>query len=416
MQKHKIWAAVLALAASICLWFYAVTVVNPDDSITVNGITVEFEGEQALAAQGLMLTGGENIKVSAKFSGRRSDLKELNSETVKAVADLTRITTVGEHPLSWTLVYPETVASGDISEVSRSPSRITVKVSEIKQNNDIPIEVIYTGDMDPDLMIDEDNVTIGVETLSVIGPADEVGDIHHAIVQIDVTDKTSVIDGEFTYVFFDKQGNELKLSKYAVPNTETIRVTVPILHYKDLNLRVDLTPGGGATSQDAVVELKPSTIRVSGSPEELAKLPEEYSIKTIDLGTMGYSQTLVIKPTLPTGITNQAEQENIEVKLELVGLTTKTITIPTANIHWRNTTEEISFAVQSVDIQLRGKAAALSRFTSADINLVADFAAGYDEKTKKITLQIEFVNPSISVGAIGGPYSLPVILESERES
>ena len=30
MQKHKILAFLLALIVSICLWFYAVTVVNPD--------------------------------------------------------------------------------------------------------------------------------------------------------------------------------------------------------------------------------------------------------------------------------------------------------------------------------------------------------------------------------------------------
>ncbi len=416
MWKHKIWAFVLALVASICLWFYAVTVVNPDDSTTVSGIPVEFEGTQALAAQGLMLTGGENTKVSVKFSGRRSDLKELNNETVKAVADVTRITTSGEHPLSWTLVYPDTVASGDISEASQSPSRITVTVSEIKENNEIPIEIKYVGDMDPGLMIDEENVTVSVESLSAIGPADEVNSIDHAVVWIDVTDKTSVIDGEFKYVFVDDQDNELKLSKYTVPATETLRVTVPILRYKDLKLRVDLIPGGGATSQDAVVELKPSTIRVSGSEEDLKALPDEFSIKTIDLATMGYSQTLLVKPTLPSGITNRAVQENVEVKLELVGLTTKTLTISSSNIQWRNTTEDVSFAVQSVDIQLRGKAAALSRLTSADLNVIADFAEGYDEKTKKVTLQIEFISPSISVGAIGGPYALPVILESETES
>ena len=74
MQKSKILAFLLALVVSIVLWFYAVTVVNPDDTITISGISVQFEGTEALTSQGLMLTGGDSTKVSIKVSGRRSDL------------------------------------------------------------------------------------------------------------------------------------------------------------------------------------------------------------------------------------------------------------------------------------------------------------------------------------------------------
>ena len=60
MQKSKILAFLLALVVSIVLWFYAVTVVNPDDTITISGISVQFEGTEALTSQGLMLTGGRH--------------------------------------------------------------------------------------------------------------------------------------------------------------------------------------------------------------------------------------------------------------------------------------------------------------------------------------------------------------------
>ena len=103
MQKSKILAFLLALVVSIVLWFYAVTVVNPDDTITISGISVQFEGTEALTSQGLMLPGGDSTKVSIKVSGRRSDLKELNNETVTAIADVTRIAASGSYQLSWSL-------------------------------------------------------------------------------------------------------------------------------------------------------------------------------------------------------------------------------------------------------------------------------------------------------------------------
>ena len=114
------------------LWFYAVTVVNPDDTITIGGISVQFEGTEALTSQGLMLSGGDSTKVSIKVSGRRSDLKELNNETVTAIADVTRIAASGSYQLSWSVVWPSTVATGDISETSRAPSHPSA-VSGIKR-------------------------------------------------------------------------------------------------------------------------------------------------------------------------------------------------------------------------------------------------------------------------------------------
>lgn len=112
MQKSKILAFLLALVVSIVLWFYAVTVVNPNDTITISGISVQFEGTEALTSQGLMLTGGDSTKVSIKVSGRRSDLKELNNETVTAIADVTRIAASGSYQLSWSVVWPQHRGNG----------------------------------------------------------------------------------------------------------------------------------------------------------------------------------------------------------------------------------------------------------------------------------------------------------------
>lgn len=415
MQKHKLLAFLLALVASICLWFYAVTVVNPDDSTKVSGIPIQFEGTEALAAKGLMITGGENSKVSAKISGRRSDLKELDNETLTAVADVTRISAAGEYQLTWDLAYPATVATGDIGEVSRSPSRISVTVSEVKEKPEVPVKIEYTGSMGDGFMLDEETVKVSPSELSFVGPADEVSRIDHALVRIDVSNATELIDGEYDYILVDAAGNELSLSKYITASEEKVRVTVPVLRYKDVKLTVELVPGGGATKQDTKVSIDPKTIRVTGSEEDLANMPEELSVKTINLAEMGYSQTLTVKPDLPRGITNRDKIGTVEITLELLNLTTKTVTIPTSSIERINDSENMSFAVQSFEVQLRGKQAILNSITSSDIHVIADMQNDYDEITRKVSLKIELANSSTSVGVIGGSYSLPVILESETE-
>ena len=212
MQKHKILAFLLALLVSIGLWVYAVTVVNPDGRADIKGVRVRLVGLIDLQNRNLMLTEGAEQYVNVTISGRRSDLKELNNETVTAIAAVTRIAASGSYQLSWSVVWPSTVATGDISETSRAPSRISVTVSDIKENPEVPIELEYTGEPKTGYMIDKSNLTLGTQSISVRGPAEEVNKIARAVVRVDVTDADALIDTDCPVVLLDKDGNELLLS------------------------------------------------------------------------------------------------------------------------------------------------------------------------------------------------------------
>ena len=156
---------------------------------------------------------------------------------------------------------------------------------------------------------------------------------------------------------------------------------------------------------------------MTGNEADLAAMPEELSVKTVDLAEMKvYSQTLTVNPNLPSGIISLNASETVEVKLELVGLTTKEITVPVSQIERKNDDNNASFGTQSIKIQLRGKPAVLEKLTASDLRVVADLAAGYDAKTKDVTLEVSLVTPAANAGVIGGPYTVPVILSSEMES
>ncbi len=114
MQKHKILSFLLALLVSIGLWVYAVTVVNPNDKTTVRGVRVRLVGTADLESNGLMVTGGEEQYIDVEISGSRSDLKELNSSSLEAIADVSNISSAGDFDVSWTLDPPSNIASGDI--------------------------------------------------------------------------------------------------------------------------------------------------------------------------------------------------------------------------------------------------------------------------------------------------------------
>ncbi len=139
------------------LWFYGVTVVNPDDTITISGISVRFEGTEALTSQGLMLTGGDSTKVS--IQGLRPPLRPqgLNNETVIPIADVTRIAASGSYPSSAGASSGQHhVATGDISETGKAHRHASPSDQrDIKENPEVPIELEYTGEPKTGYMIDK---------------------------------------------------------------------------------------------------------------------------------------------------------------------------------------------------------------------------------------------------------------------
>lgn len=405
MQKHKLLAFLLALVVSIGLWVYAVTVVNPDDTVTIRDVRVRIIGTSELTGNNLMLTGGENQTVNVEISGRRSDLKELNSTSLEAIADVSNIDRVGTYEVSWTLDPPSTVASGDISIVSTNSSKITVKVSEYKERPEIPIEVEYTGTL-PDGYV-RDPAVLSKETVAVSGPAEEVSKISKAILTVDLDGATDMIDEELEYRLVDQDGELLELSTYVQIADPTIRVSVPVSCYKQIDLKVNLIPGGGATDKNARLTIEPSTIAVSGSEDALKKL-EELVIKEIDLSQVTDTQTWTVVPELPAGVTNRASEKNVTVKITISGLSTKKITVPCSDIERKNDVSTMKFGEQSVVITIRGTAEAIAAIREEDIKVIADMTNGYDAATKAVTLEI-VLPENTTAGVVGGEYSVQVI-------
>lgn len=370
MRRHKFLTFLLSLLVAIGLWVYAVTVVNPDDTIEISDIRVRVTGTSSLAADGLMLTCSDVQYVDVEIAGRRSDLKELNSSTLEAVANVSNIDKAGTYEVSWTLNPPATVASGDISLVGASSNRITVQVSE-RRDVEIPIEVEYTdgkpaeGYLCGEVFKEEADI-------SVSGPAEEVSRIARAVVTVDLTDAAAKIDGDFACRFLDADGKELTLSEYVTVSAETAHITVQVLPYRDVPLEIFLLGDGALTSEDVTAVPSLTTVRVTGSEEALEELPDTFSIE-VDLAEISGvgDVTLTEAYLLPDGVTRWGETTSrveVEIRLsfdeevELWELPLALVTLHAVNAA---TNMQYSFADTDAVILLRGRKDELSRLKAA---------------------------------------------------
>ncbi len=405
MQKHKILSFLLALLVSVGLWVYAVTVVNPDDSKTISDIKVSFVGLSELSSKNLILTGGKNQRITVEVSGRRSDLKELNNTSLEVVADLSNIDAAGNYEVSWTLDPPSTVASGDISVVTSSANRVQVSVSEYMERPSIPVTV--ENDVTPAEGYLCDAAVLSTESLSVSGPAEEVSKIAKAVVKVAQDDATQTVVQEVDCIFLDQDGQELTLSEYVTVSSPTVRVSVPVLAYKQVTLKCEVIAGGGATEQDVEIDIQPKSIVVTGTPEALKNQPDEVIIRTLDLAQIVQNEEWSVTPELSSGVTIRASSTNVRVSLSFKGLSTRTFTISCADIVRLDNRSDRAFGEENVTITVRGPTAAVYALTPSDIHVTADMVADYDPNTMTVTLKIELDNAS--TGIIGAPYTVQVI-------
>ncbi len=414
MQKHKILAFLLALAVSIGLWVYAVTVVNPDDTVYIRDVRVRIIGAGELPSRGLILTGVDNQTVSIEIAGRRSDLKELSSSSVEVTADVRNIYEAGTYELKWSPGYPSTVASGDVNIASASSTRVKVTVSDYKERTDIPVYVDYSGVLPEGYTYNRDDTELTPESVTVSGPAEEVDRIAAAFVTVNMEGAKASINEEMNYRLVDQDGEELELSEYVTIADPTVRISVPVYYSKQIKLEVNLIPGGGVTADDVELTISPKAIWVKGAESALKDLDVLF-IEDINLAEITQSQSLEVELDLPAGVTNLAEETAATITISFKDyIQTKTFTIRCSDFIRENDIEDLEFAQQSISITLRGPKTAIDAIRAEDIKVIAEMANSYDENGKRVPLRIELPK-NTTAGVIDAPANILVTDTAEEQ-
>ena len=174
-MKNKFVTALLSLAIAFGIWMYVVSVVAPESERTYMDVPVRVQGSNILESRGLMLLSEKDLTVDLELSGTRTDLNKLSSSNITVIADLSGITSAGEHQVSYSVSYPGSISSA-ITILSPATQTVTVQVVEWSKK-EIPVEVEYVGELDPNFMADTANVALSQETVTVSGKKDAVDQI-----------------------------------------------------------------------------------------------------------------------------------------------------------------------------------------------------------------------------------------------
>lgn len=371
-MKGKFGAALLAILIAFGLWLYVIVVVSPESEDTYYDIPIVMDGESLLNDRGLMIISGTNQTVDLKLEGNRSDLSNLNKTNITLLADLSQITTAGEHKLSYDISYPGIVQSGTITVLDQTPKLITVVVVELARK-EIPVHVVYTGSVPEDYIAHKQSVSLDHTTVTISGPKDVVSKIDHAQVNVDLTGKNATISGAYRYTLCDKDENPVEDVGNITTNLSEVRVTLRIQKTKEIPLILNVIYGGGVTEATSQIVLDRETIQIAGNEAVLDSL-NEIVLGTLDLSNILESTTMTYPVILPEDVTNVSNVQEVNVDISFPDLEIREFKV--SNFVAQELSEGLvaTWLTDSLTVRLRGATEVLDKLTAEDISIVVNLA------------------------------------------
>lgn len=368
--ENKRYAVLLSLFLSIILWFIiAMTFSQTTDQI-ISNVAVDLSGQsETMKQMGLSIISDEPIRVSVKVNGERTVVGGLKASDIKVTPDIKGITQPGVATVQLTA---ERNTDEVFEIVSISPETVELNFNRISSVK-VPIE-IDIGDA-----VAEDGYTIqsaycNPSEVTVSGPENEVSQVKSARVQPNVSGVLSATVMETCEVILlDGDGNVLE-SDSLTPDVQNISVTIPVLKTKRVPLVVDfINLPKGFKEEQVKYSLSNDTVMVAGEKNVIDKL-DEIHIGYIDLSTVNLDTELNFEVTLPGGVVNLEQIENVTVTFDMTDMAMQSFDVSNINMTNKPSNYDVTLISSRITgVTLIGPSADIEAISAADIVADIDF-------------------------------------------
>ena len=256
---------VISLLLAFILWIYVGKEANPIKTSTLSNVQVVYSGLEKLEERGLMISEGADQTVALRIRARSDVWARLNQGETTVTIDVSGITEPGEQNVTITsrnISYPRSITATDSIELQyTSPGAVTFTVSKWA-SKDVDVRGVFEGSIADGYQRGE--FSMAPEKVTVSGPHELVEQVDYARVTVTQTDMNATYSQDTGYTLIDYDGNPIFADELET-EPETVLVTLPVEKLKEVELTVDIIPGGGATADDVEIDIEPKTIMVSGS-------------------------------------------------------------------------------------------------------------------------------------------------------
>ena len=388
-KNRKVVQIVLAVLITLALWCYMEFYDSPNSELVIKDIPVEFTNEDTILAEnGLMLLSGYDTTVDLTLEGKRWVLMKLDPSEVRIVADTSGIASAGVQTLNYSWILPNGISPSDISVKSRSIYNITVTVGTL-YSKPVPVEVEVKGQVADGYFTGD--ITIDPQTLTLRAEREDMLNVHHAKVTVNLAGATSTLIETLEYTLYD--ANDVPVYNDNIrASTKLIQVTVPVRTTKTVPLEMEMV--GTELMKSVDVKITPASVTLVGEGSTLDTISkitlDRIYVEDLVPGLNG-PYTYTIK--LPAGVTTTDGTSEAVVTVAIDGTTEGTVTLDTINCEGvaDGLKAEVS---EPLEVMLWGDEDEIQKVTAADIHARVDVSSITEE----------------------GDYVLPVTVTASSES
>lgn len=395
--NNNIFWAVISLVAALAIWLYMTATQEEEIDVTLSGVQVVFAGEEDLqATRGLVITDVSTRTVDVTVRGTRLNIGSLAASDVQAVIDVSRFNSTSNSTQSYNLVYPDGVDASAVRVVRSSPSTISFQVTRM-DDKIVPVDAAFTGSVAEGYMLGD--IEYEPRSITVSGPQSVLETIDRVYVEVELMDLDATRTVEAPFTLRDADGNEIAKDGLEF-DFDTVTVTIPISKVKDVPIYVNLIEGAGATRENTSIKLSESSITIAGDAATVDGI-NRIEVGPVDLTSFELTYEGTLDVVLPNGVENISGIEEVDVSLEVTGLTVRDFTV--TNISDTGLPEGYSaeLVTHSLTVRIRGPQDALANLNSSNIRAVADLSNTTASGTMDIPNVQIVIDGALNCGAVG---------------
>lgn len=410
---QKLALVLLSLCLSIIFWVYVTNQEGQEQEFTYSGVNVVFEGESTMRdSRGLIITSNDTNSMRVTVTGSPRVLAKLTAADITAVIDLSSINKTGNYSLAPKVTYSSEFSSSELTAKFSGQGTVNFYVDKLSTKT-VEVKGINNGSTAEGFSAEP--LEFSPATVKISGPETAISKVDHAWIVVEREDVDSTLSYESSFSLRDKD-NKVVADDSITLESDTVMVTLPVIAIKEVDLVVATIPGAGASDENVIKTFDPvSKITLSGDAEVLEGV-NSILLDTIDLSKVDgtYSETYTI--VIPNDTEIIGTTSEVTVTLEIVGLDTKRVNIPSENLSYINMTEGYTAEIMDTalnNVTLRGLSEALAAVSTENVRAVADLTE-YGTATGIFAVPVKiYVDGSTTVGAIG-EYKLYISIAKEN--
>lgn len=373
---------------SLLVWFNVTDSSAEIASRSFDNVSVVIEGESALSRNNMAVFELLDKTVSVSVEGAKNKVDALDEDDIVAYINVSDVKTTGTVRLS------VSVKGAGRLDTSVYPSSVKTFIDE-RAEKDVPVKVIPTYSITSNY---SHTVSSNIDTVTVTGAKSILNTVKEARSTPDLGVLTTSNTANSPIFLVDENGIDVT-SLYVTPSVSNVVVKVEVYTEKTVPLTYSFKHGY-ILDKNIKVTLSPAEITLRGDPSVLEGL-NELNLIEIDETKVSGSTDMIVKASLPGGVTDVNKTAAFNVNIELLKCMKGSVTISKADITVKNP-EGYTYGFEDAQfvIEYIVDSGSAKKVSAADFEVMIDLSTA-NEGTNYIIPKITVKDKGFTLYPIG---------------